>query len=191
MKRLKITPGFAAVLCVFWLTDQKHALAPFLAAAALHETGHILTLRMSGATVQEVRLGFLDARIVSSPLGYRQEAFAALAGPAASIAGCLAARKAEPLFAAISLLLGTFNLLPIWPLDGGRALRAFLELHMPLAKAETISWSIGGLLCVFGLVGAFICAGKFQMEMFPVLFWSLVLFRLIWYAREERGFWNE
>ena len=186
VRRLEITPGFIAALCLFCLADQQNLFLPFFAALAAHETGHLIAIRCQGAAVRSFRLGFFDARIVSSTLGYRQEAIAALAGPGASLLGCAVLRRQAPDFAAISLLLGLFNLLPVWPLDGGRALRAVLGLRMSLTRAEQISRAVSLAFCALGLAGAMFCALRLRMGMGPVLLWCAVLARLLWCGREER-----
>jgi Zn-dependent protease/predicted transcriptional regulator len=54
----------------------------------------------------------------------------------------------------INPILAFFNLLPAFPMDGGRALRAFLAQRLPLAKATRIAVSLGHTFAViFGLVG--------------------------------------
>ena len=186
VRRLEITPGFIAALCLFCLADQQNLLLPLLAALAAHETGHLIAIRLQGARVYLLRLGFLDARIVCSTLGYRQEAIAALAGPGVSLLSCALFRRQAPDFAAISLLLGLFNLLPVWPLDGGRAVRAMLGLRMSLARAERVSRQMSIAICTLGLAGTTLCALRFEMGMGPVLLWCVVLARLLWCGREER-----
>ena len=178
MRRLEITPGFIAALCLLWLTDQQTLIAPLLAAVAAHEAGHLIVLRLLGARVLSLRLGFLDARIRTGPLGYRQEMLAALAGPAVSVAGCCLLRTRAPGFAAISLLLGLFNLLPLWPLDGGRALRAALALHGSLRLADIVCRWTGRMICAAGLLGALGCAWKYGAGLLPVLIWGMVFLRL-------------
>ena len=186
MRRLEITPGFIAALCILGLLDQRGILWAFLAATAAHETGHLIALRLLDADILAFRLDALDAQIVSSPLGYRQELCAALAGPAMSIVCCLIFRRRFAAFAAVSLLLGLFNLLPVWPLDGGRALRAALGLRRDLPRAEEICRIVGGIVCAAGLIGAMVCAGRFGLGIGPVFVWCTVLLRLVWYRREER-----
>lgn len=186
MKRLEITPDFIAALCILGLLDQRGVIWAFLAATAAHETGHLIALRLLGADILALRLDVLDAQIVSSPLSYRQELCAALAGPAMSIVCCLIFRRRFAAFAAVSLLLGLFNLLPVWPLDGGRALRAALGQWVSLSRAEGMCRITGGTVCAAGLLSAMVCAGKFGLGIGPVLVWCTVLLRLAWYRWEER-----
>lgn len=77
-----------------------------------------------------------------------------------SVLVCLALRKAYATCAAISLLLGLFNAMPVYPLDGGRALRAGLCLVLPLGRAEAVSNIAGLAVCAAGLAGAISARGR-------------------------------
>lgn len=52
----------------------------------------------------------------------------------------------------MNLFMGTFNLLPVFPMDGGRILRAFLAMVYPYIKATYIAVFIGKILAVIGIV---------------------------------------
>ena len=183
--KIDLAPGFAAALCVLRLVAEPEAYAAFLAAAAAHEAGHLLTLRLLGADILSVRLGFLDARIGTNTLGYREEAVCALAGPAASLLFCLLLRRPAPTFAAISLLLGLFNALPIFPLDGGRALRAGLGMVLPLETAQAVCRMVSFVFLAAGLAAALLGAREYGLGLGPVFVWSAVLLRVMRYAGEE------
>ena len=183
--KIDCTAGFAAALCVLRLVAEPDVCAAFLAAAAAHEAGHLLTLRLLGAEILSVRLGFLDAQIRSSALGYREEAVCALAGPAASVLFCLLFRKLAPTFAAISLLLGLFNALPVFPLDGGRALRGVCGMVLPLETALRVCRIVRAAALAAGLAAAILGAREYGLGLGPVFVWSAVLVRVMRYAGEE------
>ena len=185
VKRLEIAPGFAAALCLLRLLAEPRVFYAFVAAAAAHEAGHLIAIWLAGGRVTGIRLGVCDARITAFGLGYRQELFCALAGPAMSVLFCLALRRLYPTCAAISLLLGLFNALPVYPLDGGRALRAGLCLCLPLGRAETISNAVSLAVCAAGLCAALLGVWKWQLGMTPVLIWCVLLLRVLRYAAEE------
>ena len=144
----------------------------------LHEYGHALTARRFGIGTRSITLlpiGGL-ALLESMPKDPRQEIVVALAGPAVNLAiaailylvlqagarpGALFAldagrRAAAQLFAA-NLLLAAFNLLPAFPMDGGRVLRALLAMRMERVRATRIAARVGQALAVglalLGLIG--------------------------------------
>ncbi len=86
--------------------------------------------------------------------------------------------------ALISLLLGQYNLLPIFPLDGGVALRALLSLWLPLYLVDILSEIIGLLtLGALGLWMIFFIPGRASL-----LFFAFLLFHI---ARERKSRYNK
>ena len=114
--------GFFPVLALMLLLFPVRFLAGVLLAALCHELGHILAVKLSGGCILTIRLRSFGARIEASPLPPGRAAFCALAGPAAG-ALTIFTYKTFPELALAGLVQTVFNLLPVYPLDGGRALR--------------------------------------------------------------------
>ena len=114
--------GFWIVLGLMVLLFPVRFLLGILLAALMHEAGHILALRLTGGRLLSIHLHALGARIQAEPMEPGKGAICALAGPAAGALTVLAWRW-FPELAVAGLLQTGFNLLPIYPLDGGRAVR--------------------------------------------------------------------
>ena len=99
-------------------------------AAAVHEFGHILALYIYRVPITCIKLGFGGAIIQTIPLSPRQELLCAAAGPAGSLL-CLLLIHIFPLFALCGCVQGLYNLLPIYPLDGGRILQSICLCCFP------------------------------------------------------------
>lgn len=137
-------------------------------AVLLHELGHSLVSKRLGYDVKEIILFIFGglAVIEKQPKGI-SEAFISITGPAISllisaIFYLLSITNYTPLsefssvFFRINLLIALFNLLPAFPLDGGRVLRALLSTRMDHAKATAISSEFGKSLAIFmGILGLF------------------------------------
>lgn len=129
----------------------------------LHELGHALAARRLGIRTHHITLHPLGglASLEGAPRTPQGELQVALAGPAvnlalAALAG-LAWQAGAPLagwLAAINLGMALFNLVPAYPMDGGRVLRAVLALHLPAEDATRKTLVVGR---VFGW--AFVAAG--------------------------------
>lgn len=144
MRHLKVSPGFWLLLAGVWVIEPG-LLAPATLAAACHELGHCGALKLAGNGVERLRLSGVGAELVPKrPLSYAAELPAALAGPGVSLLCALvAARLGFFLFAGLSLALGLFNLLPIHPLDGGRALESLCALLLPPTWARKLPKWLG------------------------------------------------
>lgn len=127
MRRIEVTPGFPVFLLLLRCALPVDAFGAFLAAMAVHELGHVLVIRLLGGSFTGFRLGFAQLTLRTGFLSRRAELFGTAAGPALSLL-CALLGSLAPRFAAASLLLGLFNLLPLRPLDGGRLLHALLSL---------------------------------------------------------------
>ena len=114
--------GFFPVLALMLLLFPVRFLAGVLLAALIHELGHILAVKLADGRVLAIRLRAGGARIETAPMSPGRTAFCALAGPAAG-ALTFFARNSFPELALAGLVQTVFNLLPVYPLDGGRAVR--------------------------------------------------------------------
>ena len=135
---------FAIVLAAL---DRSGSVLPILCAMAVHELAHIVMMLACGGQVRRLTLRFADLQIAASGLGYRQELLSALAGPLVNLICGAAFCMQRPSFAAYSLMLGIYNLLPVWPLDGGRVLRCALLARLPITQAEHISEIVSFAAC--------------------------------------------
>jgi Zn-dependent protease len=154
----------------------------------LHELGHALAARRYGVATRDITLlpiGGL-ARLERIPKEPKQELIIALAGPAVNVVlavlisaallttgglGSLAELggfvTADPTFdirrlatrlVGINVWLIVFNMLPAFPMDGGRVLRAALAMkYRDHARATDVATRIGrGFAVLFGMLGVFV-----------------------------------
>ena len=178
--------GFASALLLF-------------ASILMHELGHAIVARRHGVEIEEIDLWLLGgvAKLSGAPRHATDELRYAIAGPAVTagvialfaIAAAISTDAPEGLRAvieyqlAVNILILLFNLLPAFPLDGGRVLRALLwQRSGDLARATGTAAMIGrgfgyGLIGV-GLLGAIVGL--------PTGLWfALIGFFLILAARAE------
>lgn len=148
------------------------------ASVVLHEYGHALTARKFGVKTKDITLYPIGgvARLERIPENPREELWVALAGPAVNVviaAGLfLWLVITSPLESLSNFSLGGgsfierlmitnlvlvgFNLIPAFPMDGGRVLRALLAMRLEYTAATQLAATIGqGLAFVFGFIGLF------------------------------------
>lgn len=138
-------------------------LVALFACVLLHELAHCFVGRRHGLVVHEIDLLPIGgvSRLESMPETPADELAVAIAGPIASLllgvlAALLAVATSQRLYpvdlingsflvrlAWVNVLLALFNLLPAFPLDGGRVFRALLERRHDLADATRIAGRVG------------------------------------------------
>jgi Zn-dependent protease/predicted transcriptional regulator len=169
----------------------------------LHELGHAMAARYYGIPTKDITLLPIGgvARLERMPEKPVQELVVALAGPAVNVVlavffGALLFLQGPPRLEQVLTLsaglvgqlflinvgLVLFNMLPAFPMDGGRVLRALLAMWLGSSRATQIAARVGqAMAIVFALVGLFGVPGLFERNLMLVL---LAVF--VWIgAREE------
>ncbi len=95
-------------------------------AAAFHELCHMAAVHAVGGRVNSLKVLPFGAVMVVEEISGLKEGFCALAGPLGSFLLVLFIRP-FPVLGICGLVQGLFNLLPVYPMDGGRILRILLR----------------------------------------------------------------
>ena len=177
-RRLDLTPGFPAFLAAVWYFDSCGIFWPFLAAMTVHELAHAAVLLLLGGGIEFVRLSFAQVELRTGLLSDRTELWSTAAGPGINLLCGWLFRRWMPAFAAVSLLLALFNLLPVWPLDGGRLLRTLLRMRWGTAGVDA-SQTLGLLFGLGLLAGAVFAARRWDAGVWPAVTAGALLVRLL------------
>jgi Zn-dependent protease/predicted transcriptional regulator len=170
----------------YWIQDNNIAttlagigfILALFGSVVLHEYGHALTARRYGVKTRDITLYPIGgvASLERIPEKPKEELLVALAGPAVNLVisaillpvillttglqpftstGIMEGLFLQRLMVANLALVG-FNLIPAFPMDGGRVLRALLATRLEYTAATQIAATIGqGLAFVFGFIGLF------------------------------------
>jgi len=166
-----------------WVIGVAAAIGLFV-SVTLHELGHSWAALRYGIEIESITLWILGgiASLKTLPKEWNREFWIAIAGPVVSVlvaAACYAAVVAAPeslqvsrfvvgYFALTNLLLAGFNLLPAFPMDGGRIFRALLARRRPYGTATRIAARVGVVFAfLFAIVG--------------VLSFNLIMLLLAWF----------
>lgn len=171
-------------------------LAAIFGSVLVHEMAHSIVARTKGAEVQAIVLLPIGgvSQLRHTPKDWRSEFVISVVGPLTSLglavlAGAAAAALGQhllpvniydgpflPRLAWVNLLLGGFNLLPAFPLDGGRVLRSLLErrrgAYEATRQAAALGKVLGGAMVVLGffwniwliLIGGFVFIGAVEEQ---------------------------
>jgi Zn-dependent protease len=155
-----------------WLVGVLAAFGLFV-GVLFHELGHSWVARRYGLEIESITLWIFGglARFATIPREWDREFWIAIAGPVTSVLvglGCAGLVQIVPSrfpvavfvlgwLGIVNVTLALFNLLPAFPMDGGRVLRALLARSRPYGVATRIAARIGVtfalLFAVVGVLG--------------------------------------
>ncbi|MUV91037.1 CBS domain-containing protein [Halapricum sp. CBA1109] len=158
-----------------WVMGLAAALGLFT-GVVLHELGHSFVAIRYGYPISSITLWLFGgiAQLEEMPEDWKQELQIAVAGPIVSVAlgalsylafvsvptttgvGTAGLKFVLGYLALVNVALAVFNMLPGFPMDGGRVLRALLASRLPYARATNIAAEVGKLFAILlGLFGLF------------------------------------
>lgn len=150
--------------------------AAFIAALA-HEACHILAILLLGGQIHRIQIGAGGAVIETTPLTEGRELLCATAGPLGSLL-LIWTCSLFPRLAICAFVQGVFNLLPIYPLDGGRILACICHLLIP-GSAELVMRCIEGISIAILTLLALIATFLFHLGGFPMLFTGILILKAL------------
>lgn len=115
-------------------------------AIAVHECGHFLALKLMKVPVMGISAAVFGMKINTATMSLSQEIIAALAGPLGG-AVLLFAGRVFPEAAVCAWFQTVFNLIPVYPLDGGRVLSAVLRTIFGEIRGRSFASAIGVIIC--------------------------------------------
>lgn len=172
----RISAGFYLTLALMLLVMPLRWLVAAIFAAIFHEFCHYAVIRILCGTAANVRIYSYGARMPLPEMERWKELLCALAGPAG---GCLllALSPFFPRLAVCAMVQTAYNLLPIYPLDGGRALACALSMFSTPPKAAVVmsvtGYFVRSLVVMLGLYGTFFL----KMGLMPLLLTAVIIIR--------------
>lgn len=138
-------------------------------AAVIHELGHLVVSKIRKVPWEELKIGAGGMVIHMGTMTEKDTLLIALAGPGASLLLC-SLLHVWPQAAICGLVQGVYNLLPIYPLDGGRVLHALIG-----DRAASIEKGFIIMILIAGIVGTI----RTELGISPLLLALLVCIRAI------------
>ncbi len=171
-----ITPaaciGFALALLLIPLPW----IIAWFAASLVHELGHFLAVCLCGGNVYEIRVDNCGIKMRIPQLSAKSEALCAAAGPTAGALLLLFARW-MPRLALCGVFQSLYNLIPLFPMDGGRILLGLLRSAFPnTADKIYVYISFAALLLLFLL--SVYAAFLLKLGAVPLILYGMLLFQI-------------
>lgn len=146
----------------------------FFAAALVHESCHLLALRLCGGRPLRLALGTAGAAIRSAPLPGWQALLCTLAGPMGGLVLVSLART-FPILAICAAVQSAFNLLPISSLDGGQVLRICLEYVLSRDLVDSLCRRTEVLILAIAAILGMYYSFVLKLGLLPVLAAGMVI----------------
>ncbi len=183
LPKIHISFPFVFLIASLYALDFGKVFIPTFIAVVLHEMSHILATRLCGGTISSIDVRIFGIRAEVPELeymSYKREIIIAAAGPLAGILTALCAAVTAKVFGDVNLnyfiginvVISAINLIPVYPLDGGRIVLAGSLSLFSLKCAYVVS----RILSFFAILGLFsLCV---FLACFESLNPSLVIFSL-------------
>lgn len=135
---VQIKPAFAIVAAVAILLFPLKYIQGWVTASVVHELFHLIAIQLMKIRIWGITLDCTGAIIETEPMVPMQELICALLGPLGALLLLITATIA-PITAVCALLQSLFNLLPYYPLDGGRVLHNLAEILIGESMAVRVT----------------------------------------------------
>ena len=149
--RLSIKPNTYFYLALLLFFVPLPWLAAWFIAVCSHELFHIVAVRLCGGEISRLDIGIGGMDMETSPLSERKRLIAILSGPAGGLLLVFLGRWL-PKTALCSWMLSVYNLLPLLPLDGGRALEILLDEQPVFLIVEKVFLILLAVLALYSVM---------------------------------------
>lgn len=169
-----VSGNFYVYLALLLLIVPLRWLLASMMSAGVHEVFHLLALRLMGVPVYGLQIRPQGAKIQTGPMTDKQEMFCALAGPIGGLC-LLPAVRWMPAVCLCAAFQSLYNLLPVYPADGGRALRCGLRLLLPEGCAKRLCGMVEIMTLVALLLTGLYGTCRLRLGIMPLLIAAAIL----------------
>ncbi len=176
MSYIKFRPAFYLSIAVYLLLVPVSWLSAWLIAAMVHELFHIIALKLCGFSINGIIIGASGAQIKTNAYPGIKMILCAMAGPLSGFL-LLILLRCFPRVAICGLVQSLGNLIPMYPLDGGRAFCSILNMIFTNRVSYRIYKSTEVAIVVLLIMIAIYCTAKFNIGIMPVFMMGVFLMK--------------
>lgn len=176
-RRFPITGGACILFALMLLVLPLKWIVAVFFAAAVHELSHAGAVLLCGGRIIKFEIGIYGAVMTVTSMTHGKEVVCALAGPLAGLLFMLVA-KWFPRTAICGVIQSAYNLIPIYPLDGGRAVYSAMCGLLPPKSASKVYDVVRKATAFSFFVGFILLAVIWNLGIAPILLGCILLMRL-------------
>ena len=178
-------PGAFIIISLALLMIPARWVVGWFVAVFVHELCHYIALCICKVPVLQIRIGAFGTAIQTGEMTTRREIVAALAGPLGSLI-LLFFFQIIPYVSLCALWQLLFNMIPIYPMEGGRAVTGICVYILGKEKGFFISKIISLLFVILFCAASLLISLRYKLGIMPVLIAALIVFRTIKIPCKER-----
>lgn len=164
-----IRPEVYFTVCVCLLLLPLKLIVSWLISVTVHEIFHYVAIKLSGGQVGHIQVGISGVKMQTVPMNHLQELFCAAAGPLGGSLLFILFLKKMPMLAVFGLLHSAFNLIPLYPLDGGRILYSLVGALFRKYDFDRIINIMDSTLSLVLFLGVLFTIFRFALGPLPLL----------------------
>ena len=164
---ISVSPQVYIFAAILLLIAPLPWLCGWAVAVLVHELSHCIALRLCGKKIDTILLNMGGASIQTESLSDWQTIFCSLAGPVGGLL-LLFAVHIFPQAAICAVLLSIYNSLPIFPLDGGRALYGLMHMILPECIYKRICFILEKIVLFVIVFFGFFATFRWKLGVFPL-----------------------
>ncbi len=172
---ITVKTGWCLLIATMLLMLPFKFVFSWLVAAFIHELSHLLCIKAFDIRIQHISVGVRGILIQTDAMSPRTEAVCAIAGPVGGLFLLLFIRI-FPVLSICAAIQTAFNLLPLYPFDGGRVfnslLGCFKNIRVSCAICKTVEWVTMLAILFFGTI-----ALRFGFGHAPFLYALIIVIR--------------
>lgn len=175
--KFEIKPSFCIYLAFLFLFVPLKWVLAWAVASGIHELFHYAAITLLKHKVYRISIGMAGIDMQTECMQINHELACALAGPVGGFLLVLLARWV-PEIALCACIQSLYNLIPIYPLDGGRAIKCVLTMVMPECIVCKVVNGIEKVILIAILGLTVYAAFHYNLGFIPILVVTSLLFKL-------------
>ena len=184
-ERIVFEPGFFIMLSIALLIIPVRWIISWFIAVFVHELSHFVALRLCNVSVFQISIDMFGTDIQTDAMSTGQEIVSAIAGPLGSLLLLLFLRV-FPYISLCALAQLLFNLIPIYPMDGGRVVTGICVGLLGRRRGVGLSKAVSLTFWVFLLCTSLFISFQYKLGVTPVLIAVLIIARTLKIPCKER-----